>query len=87
MSDVLKAMEESCDFANNNKDDVASYCEEVGVSASKEIIPKVMEKANIKYVGIKDCYKEYNSYFEKLNEFDAKTIGGKIPDEGVYMEK
>lgn len=83
----LKAMEESCDFANNNKDDVASYCEEVGVSASKEIIPKVMEKANIKYVGIKDCYKEYNSYFEKLNEFDAKTIGGKIPDEGVYMEK
>ena len=45
-----------------------------------------MEKANINYEGIKSTHKEYNSYFEKLNSFDASTIGGKVPDEGIFME-
>lgn len=83
----LSSVEESCKFALENKDELANYCEEIGVSASKAIIPKAMEKANIKFVGIKDSYKEYEIYFNKLNEFDAKAIGGKVPDEGVFMEK
>lgn len=53
---------------------------------NKDIIPKAMEKANINYEGIKSTHKEYNSYFEKLNSFDASTIGGKVPDEGIFME-
>lgn len=83
----LKEIEESCNFANENRDELANYSEEIGVSANKAIIPKAMDKANIKYVAIKDSYKEYETYYKKLNEFDAKTIGGKIPDEGIFMEK
>ncbi|MGL4107207.1 ABC transporter substrate-binding protein [Clostridium sp. LP20] len=83
----LKEIEESCIFANEKKDDLATYSEEIGVSANKAIIPAAIEKANIKYVGIKDSYKEYETYFNKLNDFDPKTIGGKIPDEGIFMEK
>jgi NitT/TauT family transport system substrate-binding protein len=83
----LKELEESCNFAINNNSDLPSYCEEIGVSVNKDIVSKAIEKANIRYVGIKDCYKEYDSYFSKLKELDPKTIGGKVPDEGVYMEK
>lgn len=83
----LKKVEESCNFANENKEELANYCEEIGVSANKAIIPKAVDKANIKYVGIKDSYKEYEGYFNKLKDFDPKTIGGKVPDEGVFMEK
>lgn len=46
-----------------------------------------MERANIKYVAIKDSISEYNTYFKNLYEFDNITVGGKIPDEGIYMEK
>ena len=83
----LDKVKESTEFANENKEEMANYCEELGVSASKAIIPKAVDKANIKFVPIKDCYKEYELYFSKLNELDPKTIGGKIPDEGVFMEK
>lgn len=83
----LKKVEESCTFANESKEEMATYSEEIGVSASKAIIPKAVEKANIKFVKIKDCYKEYEVYFNKLKDLDPKAIGGKVPDEGVFMEK
>ena len=79
-------VEKSCNYVNNNKDAAAEYSEEIGVSANKAIIPKAIEKSNISYIPIKDTKEEYNKYFSKLNEFDPKTIGGSIPDEGIFME-
>ncbi|MDS0526377.1 ABC transporter substrate-binding protein [Clostridium sp. SHJSY1] len=83
----LKQIESSCNFALENNSNLPSYCEELGVSVNKDIVSNSIEKANIKYVPIKNCYKEYDAYFNKLKELDPKTIGGKVPDEGVYMEK
>ncbi|PRR81917.1 ABC transporter substrate-binding protein [Clostridium vincentii] len=83
----LTQLEESCDFANESKEEMATYSEELGVSASKSIIPTAIQKANINFVRIKDCYVEYETYFNKLNDLDPKSIGGKVPDEGVFMEK
>lgn len=87
VDEFLAKLEESCNFANENKDEMAKYSEEIGVSASKSIIPDAVEKANISFVRIKDCYKEYETYFNKLKDLDPKSIGGKVPDEGVFMEK
>lgn len=83
----LKEVENSCNFANEDGETLAAYCEEIGVSANKAIIPKAIEKGNIKFAKIKGTSEEYINYFNKLNEFDPKTIGGKVPDEGVFMEK
>jgi len=87
VDEFLKKVEESCTFANESKEEMAIYSEEIGVSANKAIIPKAVEKANIKFINIKDCYKEYEVYFNKLKDLDPKSIGGKVPDEGVFMEK
>lgn len=84
---LLKAINESCDYANSNPDETASNSEKIGVSANKAIIPEAIKRSNIKYVSIKDSKDEYNTYFNKLFKFDPKTIGGKVPDEGVFMEK
>ena len=86
IDEFLDKLEESCEFAEKGTEELGSFCEEIGVSANKDIIPKAMEKANIDYEGIDDTHKEYNSYFEKLNSFDASTIGGKVPDEAIFME-
>ncbi|MDY4079619.1 MAG: ABC transporter substrate-binding protein [Clostridium sp.] len=86
MDEFLDKLEESCEFAEKGTEELGSLCEEIGVSASKDIIPKSMEKANIDYEGIDDTHDEYKAYFEKLNSFDASTIGGKVPDEAIFME-
>jgi NitT/TauT family transport system substrate-binding protein len=87
VNELLKQVEEAEKWANNNKETLGDYCEEIGVSAKKPIVIKAVDKSNLKYVGIKDCTKEYKTYFEKLNAFDPKTIGGKIPDDEIFMEK
>lgn len=48
---------------------------------------KFIDKLNIKYVLIKELYKEYKMYFEKLNLFDFKIIGGSLFDDEIFMEK
>ncbi|MDR5588372.1 MULTISPECIES: ABC transporter substrate-binding protein [Clostridium] len=84
---ILREIENSTIWAYKDKEALGDYCEEIGVSANKNIIVSAMERANIKYVDIKDSISEYNTYFKNLYEFDNITVGGKIPDEGIYMEK
>ncbi|WP_270567646.1 ABC transporter substrate-binding protein [Clostridium beijerinckii] len=87
VSELLKQVKDSEEWIYNNKETTGDYCEEIGVSAKKPIVVKAIDRSNIKYVEIKDCYKEYETYFKKLNEFDPKTIGGSIPDDEIFMEK
>lgn len=87
VSKFLKELENSVNYALEDKQELGTICEEIGVSANKSIINKAIEKSNLKYVPIEDSEKEYNTYFKKLDSFDEKSIGGKVPDEGIYMEK
>lgn len=84
---LLENVKDATLWIYNNKDTVGTYCEEIGVSAPKPIVIKSIDRSNIKYVSIKDSIKEYKTYFEKLNSFEPKTIGGSIPDEEIFMEK
>lgn len=86
VDEFLDKLDDSCDFAKEASDTLGAYCEEIGVSANKDIIPQAMIKANIDFEDIEDTHKEYNDYFKKLESFDASTIGGKVPDEGIFME-
>lgn len=87
VENFLSKIDESVKFAYENRDELANYSEEIGISANKAIIPKAMDKANLKFVPIYESREEYENYFSKLAAFDPKTIGGKLPDEGIYMEK
>ncbi|AOR24052.1 ABC transporter substrate-binding protein [Clostridium taeniosporum] len=87
VENILREIENSTLWAYKDKEALGDYCEEIGVTANKDIIISAMERANIKYINIKDSINEYNTYFKNLYDFDSKTVGGKIPDEGIYMEK
>lgn len=84
---LLDKVKESTEWMYSDKEALGDYCEAIGVSAKKPIIVKAVDRANVKYVSIKDCSKEYEIYYNKLNDFDPSTIGGSIPDEGIFMEK
>lgn len=87
LNKFLSNVKDSIAWGYENKTKLGEYCEEVGISVKKEVVDKAMERSNIKYADIKDTKNEYINYFKKLNDFDNKTIGGKIPDEGIFMEK
>jgi len=87
VKEFLAQVKAGTEWVYTDKETLGTYCEEIGVSAKKPIIIKAIDKSNIKYVDIKDSYKEYKTYFQKLNEFDPKTIGGSIPDDEIFMEK
>lgn len=87
VKEFLEKVKSGIEWAYSDKETLGTYCEEIGISAKKPIIVKAMDKSNIKYVDIKDSYKEYKTYFEKLNQFDPKTIGGSVPNDEIFMEK
>ena len=87
VKEFLAKVKTGIEWAYSDKETLGTYCEEIGISAKKPIIVKAMDKSNIKYVGIKDSYKDYKTYFEKLNQFDPKTIGGSVPNDEIFMEK
>jgi NitT/TauT family transport system substrate-binding protein len=87
VTELLKQVNDSEQWIYDNKETLGDYCEEIGISAKKSIVIKAIDKSNLKFVNIKDSTKEYKTYFEKLNQFDPKTIGGKVPDDQIFMEK
>ncbi|MGL5507851.1 MAG: ABC transporter substrate-binding protein [Paraclostridium sp.] len=87
VKEFLNNVKESVNFANENSTEVGAFSEAIGVTTKKEMITKSIEKANLQYIGIKDSTKEYQDYYKRLADFDVKTLGGKLPDEGIFLEK
>lgn len=83
----LNAISDSVDFANINGSDVGEYAKKLGASVDPKIINKALERANLKFIPIKDSINDYKNYYQNLFDFDAKSVGGKIPDEGIYFIK
>ena len=83
----LDNISESIDFANENPDKIGEFAQKIGVSTKKEMISKSIEKANLKFISAEESIKEYQDYYKILSEYDIKTIGGKLPDEKIYLEK
>lgn len=81
----LGQLSNSIEWANKNHDEVGEYAKVIGVSTEPKAISKSIERANLKFVPIKDMVEDYTNYYQKLFDFDAKTVGGKLPDEGIYF--
>jgi len=86
VSEFLKSLSDSIDWANKNTDKVGQYASEIGVTTDANVISKSLARANLKYIPIKDMIDDYNNYYQKLFDFNAKTVGGKLPDEGIYFK-
>lgn len=86
VNSFLEEVKGSATWANKNTAQLANYCEEIGVSTEKAIIEKSIERANINFVPINETKEEYMKYYKKLFDFNPKTVGGSMPDEGIFME-
>ena len=73
-------------WENTNKSEVGKVANEIGVTTDSNVISKSLDRANLQYIPIEDMINDYNNYYQKLFDFDAKTVGGKVPDEGIYFK-
>lgn len=83
----LKQFEESITWANGNAGKLGEYAEELQLSVNKVAVEKCMPRANLKFVNVADSKEEYRKYFKILLDFEPQSIGGKLPDEGLYIQK
>ena len=82
----IEEISNSIKWLNENSKDAGIYAKEFGVSTEPTVIEKAMERANLEFVRISEMQKEYEDYYQKLFDFEPKTVGGKLPDEGIFYK-
>lgn len=80
----LSEYEKSINYATENIDEVAAYCEKYTIAASTAIAKKAIPNCNLCFVTGSAMKENVNSYFEVLFNADAKSIGGKLPTDDIY---
>ena len=87
LAEFLDEYRASIEYVNQNPDVAA------GVIANLEIIPKAplakqaIPRCNIVYVDGEEMKESLSAFLNVLYEADAKSIGGKNPDEGFYYQR
>lgn len=84
---ILKEIDESTKWANENREEAGSFAEEVGITGKKEIIAKSLERANLNYVSSVDSESVYIGYYDKIYSLEPKAIGGKKVNEEIFLQK
>lgn len=83
---LLKEYEDSIKWGNENPEELGEYATDLGLAVNKEVLTEALQRANMKYVPIKESLGDYNEFFKVLFEMQPKIIGGQIPDEGIYFK-
>ena len=83
---LLKEYEASIKWGNENPKELGDYAQELELAVNKDVLAEALTRANMKYVPIKESLDDYNDFFKVLFEMQPQTIGGQIPDEGIYFK-
>lgn len=85
ISAFLDQISNSINWANTNGNEAGQYAKEIGASVEPLVIEKAVERANLKFIPVKNIVEDYNNYYQSLFDFDSKSVGGKLPDKGIYF--
>ncbi|RRD95116.1 ABC transporter substrate-binding protein [Clostridiales bacterium COT073_COT-073] len=83
----LARLLESVEFANIDPQTAGTYMEEIDANMKAAVIAKAIANCNLEYKDAEQSRQALETYFERLKEFGAENIGGKMPDENFYYQK
>lgn len=86
VENFLTAYEKSIIWANENPEELGEYAKDLELAINPEVLPEAIKRANMKFVPAQQSMDDYHTFFKVLFEMEAKTIGGEIPDEGLYFK-
>jgi len=74
-------------WANDEPMEAGAYYEALELGLTQGVIGKGLPRMNIRFGNAIDEKQSINEYLNVLLEYSPESIGGKLPDEGFYMEK
>lgn len=80
----LAEHQESADFANANPDEASELIAAAGIIEKAPIAKKALPYCNITCITGEDMKTALSGYLQVLFEQDAKSVGGKLPEDGFY---
>ncbi len=86
VDEFLTKYKSSVDFVNKNKEEAGKLIEKYAIMPKAKIAEMAIPKCNIVFISAKDGKSALNKFYEVLKESDAKSIGGKVPDENFYYK-
>lgn len=84
---ILKELENSIKYANNNPHELGELAQKYETGLTKEVVANSIRGMNLNYISAAESKDTINAYLAILKDFNEKSIGGKLPDETIYMEK
>lgn len=84
----LSEYEGSINWAKDNADLLGEYSSDLDITVAPEVLgSESMSRMNLNFISGDEMKDIYMKYVEILLEFDPKTVGGRLPDEGIFYTK
>lgn len=80
----LKSIEEGMGWLNENPAEAGQVAEELELGLPAAVVEKSMPGNNILYQPAAQVQKELQDFFQILYDFNPETVGGALPDQGLY---
>ena len=84
LAQFLKDYEASINFVNNNIDEAATMIEAAGIIPKAPLAKKALPACNICFMVGEEMKTSLNSFFKVLFDMAPTSIGGALPDDGIY---
>jgi len=83
----LQEYEESINWVNENRSTAGEWVEELNIGLNAKVVEKAIPGCNLRYMTAQESKEYLEEYLKVLLDFSPDSIGGKIPDEGLYLKE
>ncbi|WP_026895494.1 ABC transporter substrate-binding protein [Clostridiisalibacter paucivorans] len=84
VDNFLKEYDNSVQWVNENNKEAADLIEKFKILPNAAIAQKALPYSNIVYIDGQEAKDMVDKFIRILYDFNPKSVGGKIPDEGLY---
>jgi NitT/TauT family transport system substrate-binding protein len=82
----IQVLEDGMKWINENPAEAGVYAEELELGQTAVVVEKSMPGNNIRHSLVAGVRKELDQFFKILYDFNPETVGGVLPDDGLYYE-
>jgi len=87
LAEFLDEYRASVEYVNQNPNIAAGVIAGLGIIPKEALAKQAIPRCNIVYVDGEEMQESLSAFLNVLYEADAKSIGGKNPDEGFYYKR
>lgn len=84
VNNFLKEYEASIDFVNNNPDEASEMIAGFGITPNAAIAKQAIPQCHLIYIAGRDMVTAISDYFMELYNVSPDSVGGSLPDSGIY---